>query len=59
MSGAGTAPADLTRYRILRLLGRGGLGEVYLGHDDTLDRDVAIKFLSDPLQNGAPRRLLR
>jgi tetratricopeptide (TPR) repeat protein len=59
MPGAGTAPADLTRYRILRLLGRGGLGEVYLAHDDTLDRDVAIKFLTDPLQDGAPRRLLR
>ena len=59
MPGAGTAPANLARYRILRLLGRGGLGEVYLAHDDTLDRDVAIKFLTDPLQDGAPRRLLR
>jgi len=59
MPGDGTAPADLARYRILRLLGRGGLGEVYLAHDDTLDRDVAIKFLTDPLQDGAPRRLLR
>jgi eukaryotic-like serine/threonine-protein kinase len=35
-------PLKIGRYRIIRFLGQGGFGRVYLAHDDDLDRPVAI-----------------
>jgi serine/threonine-protein kinase len=52
---------SLAQYRIIKKLGKGGMGEVYLALDTKLDRKVAIKVLSaDALAHeNAKRRLLR
>ncbi|TMQ17342.1 MAG: hypothetical protein E6J91_10280 [Deltaproteobacteria bacterium] len=49
------ALADLDEFRIVRPLGRGGMGELYVGHDTLLDRPVAIKLIGSPAPDATSR----
>jgi eukaryotic-like serine/threonine-protein kinase len=42
-------------YEVAALIGVGGMGEVYRARDKRLDRDVAIKILTESFANDADR----
>src|SRR5438132_13386993 len=63
-SGSGRTPSSTRftpgqiiagRYRLVALLGRGGMGEVYRADDLTLEQPVALKFLPDGVAADAAR----
>ena len=48
-------PQKIGRYSIIRELGRGGMGAVYLGLDEKLERKVALKVIAN-LTDSSERR---
>lgn len=46
------------RYELRGRLGRGGMGVVYIAHDRTLNRDVAVKVVDDSHHTVAASQLL-
>jgi len=47
------------RYHLMRLLGRGGMGEVWLARDHRLEREIAVKLLRDVIDDQSAERFLR
>lgn len=56
--GLAAAPRTLGRYRVVRELGRGAQGRVYLAEDEQLQRQVAIKTLADTRSTARKQNLL-
>ena len=51
----------IRHYRVLKVLGKGGMGTVFLAKDTILNRKVALKFPSEELQQDpiAKKRFLQ
>ncbi|HMG25117.1 MAG TPA: serine/threonine-protein kinase, partial [Kofleriaceae bacterium] len=53
-----TPPDEFDEFRIVRLLGAGAMGDVYLAHDLLLERPVAVKFVRGAGDPEARARIL-
>jgi tetratricopeptide (TPR) repeat protein len=51
--------AQLGRFRVLRELGRGGMGLTYLAYDEELDRKVAVKLVRPEVSDAEAHARLR
>lgn len=49
----------LAGYRVQKMLGRGGMGMVFLAEDETLHRRIALKVMSPTLPRSGAERFLR
>ena len=48
---------DIPGYRVMRRIGKGGMSQVYLGVQESLDRQVAIKVLAAECSDNPERRV--
>ncbi len=53
-----TPPRHFDDYELVRLLGQGGMGQVFLARDVLLDRHVALKFISTEFSDNARQRFI-
>jgi len=51
-----TPPTEFDGYRLLRPLGEGGMGKVFLGEDILLERRVAVKFILESFASEQRRQ---
>src|ERR1041385_7880655 len=52
-------PDRVDEYRLIRVLGRGSMGQAWLAHDTARDRLVALKFISElPTHDAVRQRFL-
>ena len=55
MAAKDPLPASISRYKILKRLGEGGMGSLYLARDPEMDRLLAIKVLREDVESDELR----
>jgi len=47
----GSETIEIPGFKIIRKIGEGGMGKIFLAHQVRLDRDIALKLLGDSVKN--------